>query len=237
MKKRVSTVIWGVFLILLGILLALRAIFKLEIFFDGWWTLFIILPAVCGLFTSRNKWDDVILLAVGVTLLLAEQNVITYSVFWKLLIPIIIIPLGIKLIVLAVRGSEDKPRSKAYASSDNSHKGKGEAVRTAVFAGSDISFDGESFSGIELAAVFGGIELDLTKAIITDGAVIDASAVFGGIDIFLPDGLKVICNSNSVFGGVTDKRRKSSCGEEITLHINANGVFGGVDILDSTHKK
>lgn len=55
--KKISSVIWGIVLIAAGALFALNALnlTNIDIFFDGWWTLFIIVPCAVGLFTEREK--------------------------------------------------------------------------------------------------------------------------------------------------------------------------------------
>ena len=58
--KKISSVIWGIVLIAAGALFALNAlnITDINIFFDGWWTLFIIVPCAVGLFTEREKTGE-----------------------------------------------------------------------------------------------------------------------------------------------------------------------------------
>lgn len=84
--------------------------------------------------------------------------------------------------------------------------------------------------GTDLTAVFGGVECDLTKALISSDKVINATAVFGGIDIFVPDNVKVKIKSTSIFGGVTDKKAHYTKEDAHTIYINASCIFGGVDI-------
>ena len=59
---------------------------------------------------------------------------------------------------------------------------------------------------------------------------IAAAAVFGGIDIFLPENVNVKISSNSVFGGVSEKKHRAPVDGNATVYINATGMFGGVDI-------
>lgn len=84
--------------------------------------------------------------------------------------------------------------------------------------------------GTDLTAVFGGVDCDLRKAIISSDKVINATAVFGGIDIFVPDNVKVKVKSTSIFGGVTDKNSHSLKEDAHTIYINASCIFGGVEI-------
>ena len=47
---KLSKILWGVVLILVGGIFALNAfgVTDVEVFFDGWWTLFIIVPCFIG---------------------------------------------------------------------------------------------------------------------------------------------------------------------------------------------
>ena len=60
--KKISSIIWGIVLIAAGALFALNAlnITDIDIFFDGWWTLFIIVPCAVGLFTEYEKTGNII---------------------------------------------------------------------------------------------------------------------------------------------------------------------------------
>ena len=109
-------------------------------------------------------------------------------------------------------------------------KKTGENEYCATFSGQDINLDGEQFKGADITAVFGGVKLDLTKAIIEEDVVINTSSIFGGIDIFVPENVKVKVKSSSIFGGVSDKKKHSENTEAHTIYINSTCVFGGVEI-------
>lgn len=99
---------------------------------------------------------------------------------------------------------------------------------TSVFSGQGINYSGQIFSGAKLKAIFGGIDLDLSKADIENGAQIEVFALFGGIDIKLPEGAAVHVKSRSIFGGVDNKVPASNGQNEV--YIQAICIFGGCDI-------
>ncbi len=76
--KKASSVIWGILLIAAGVIFALNTlnIADIDIFFSGWWTLFIIAPCGVGLFTEREKTGNIIGIAIGVFLLLCCQDIL-----------------------------------------------------------------------------------------------------------------------------------------------------------------
>lgn len=225
--KKVSKILWGVAFIAAGVIFALKAfgITDIDIFFDGWWTLFIIVPCFVGLFSEREKTGNVIGLIIGVFLLLCCQNVLSFDTIWKLAFPAVIVIIGIKLIFGGIFG--DKANKMLETSKQN-----GENIKSgcATFSGQDMYFDGEVFNGAELSAIFGGIKCDIRNAVIENDCAINASAVFGGIDILAPDNVNIKINSNSIFGGVSDKKRHPTISDAPTIYINATCMFGGVDI-------
>lgn len=225
--KKISKILWGVAFIVAGVIFALNAfgVTDIELFFDGWWTLFIIIPCLIGLFSDREKIGNIIGLAVGVFLLLCCQNVLDFDMLWKIAAPAIIVIIGVKMIFGAVFGDK---AAKMLESSKKS----GENIKTgcATFSGQTLNFDAERFSGAELTAVFGGVKCDLRNAIIEKDCAINATAIFGGIDIFVPDYVNVKINSNSIFGGVSEKNHRPQNPNAVTVYINATCMFGGVDI-------
>jgi predicted membrane protein len=224
--KKTTVILWGAVLIIIGALFAMNALgVGVDLFFEGWWTLFIIVPCTIGLFTEKEKLGNAIGVSIGVLLLLAVRDVITFDLFWDLLLPVILILVGCKLIIGAVfRKKSDDVYKK--------QKENGAPMKncTAVFGGSGVKFAGERFEGAELNAIFGGVDCDLRGAEITEDCVINASAIFGGVDIFVPEHVNVKIESFSIFGGASDERKRKYDAEKITVYIRATALFGGVDV-------
>ena len=187
--------------------------------------LFIIVPCAVGLFTEREKLGNVIGMGIGVLLLLACRDVIRFDLVWKLAVPLILIVLGLKMILSGFFNKKADDVSQKI-------KDDGRALKegTAVFSGTRMDFVGKEFYGAELNSIFGGLTCDLNGALIHEDCVINACAVFGGIDVLVPEGVNVKVNSASVFGGVSDKKKRSFDKNAPTVYINANCIFGGMDI-------
>ena len=222
--KKFSKIVWGLLLVAAGVVLILNAfdILDVDLFFDGWWTLFIIIPCLNGVIFERDKVGNLVGLAIGVVLLLWRQGIVPLGILWKLLIPVVIIGVGLKLIF----GAMFKKKSDVVIKikSDGAHKKTG----CAVFSGCEVKPDGEVFDGGELVAVFGGVECDLRNAIIEKDCVIDAVAVFGGIDILLPANVNVQTDSFAIFGGIDSCPRDNLNG--VTVYVKGVSVFGGIDV-------
>ena len=74
-------------MVAIGVLIGLNAagLLPFELFFDGWWTLFIIIPCAVGLFTEREKTGNVIGVIIGVCLLLCCRDILSFHMLWELL--------------------------------------------------------------------------------------------------------------------------------------------------------
>ena len=60
--KKTSGILCGIALVAIGVILALNAlgITDINIFFDGWWTLFFIIPSLIGLISERDKTCSIV---------------------------------------------------------------------------------------------------------------------------------------------------------------------------------
>ena len=96
MKNSMSKALWGVFFVLLGVALAGRAVgvFDFNIYFPGWWTLFIIVPSAIGLVDGENRTASLFGLGIGVLLLASVQGFINWYTFPRLIIALIFVVIG-----------------------------------------------------------------------------------------------------------------------------------------------
>ncbi len=223
--KKISKIIWGIVLIVAGTLFALNAlgITNIDIFFDGWWTLFIIVPCFIGLFKEREKLGNLIGIAIGVALLLGCQDILSFSTLWKLLLPAIIVIVGLKTLFNGLFGNKANTIIEKMK-----NNGKTPKVGCATFSNCNLNFDGQVFEGAELTATFGSVNCDLRNAAITEDCAIKVSSVFGGIEILVNNDVNVKVNSNSIFGGISNKTTTHK--DAPTIYVSGTCMFGGVEI-------
>lgn len=225
--KKFGNFLWGLVLIIIGLIWGSNAIglTNINIFFDGWWTLFIIVPCFIGIFTENEKAGNIIGLIIGVALLLSCRDILDFAMIWKLLIPVVLVVIGLSMIFRNTIGSKINDEIKRL----NSNK-KSDNEYCATFASQDVKFDNEEFKGTDLTAVFGGVKCDLRQAIINEDQVINCTSIFGGIELYVPTNVKIKVKSTPVFGGVSDKSSFNNKEDAHTIYVNAVSVFGGVDI-------
>jgi predicted membrane protein len=223
--KKVSNILWGLVLIAAGIVFTLNAmeITNIDIFFDGWWTLFIIVPCLIGLLHEKDKTGNLIGIGIGVLLLLSAQEILDFSVILKLIFPLIIIAVGLQMLFSGLfRNKTGKIMEKIK------DKGGNPRVACATFTGCRLDCSDEVFDGAELNAIFGGVKCDLRGAVITEDCAIQVTAIFGGIDILVPQNVNVKVNPTCIFGGISNKTKAIDGAP--TLYISGICMFGGVDI-------
>lgn len=225
--KNIGSLIWGLILVIVGVIWGLNElnITDIDIFFTGWWTLFIIIPSIAGLIKDENKTGSIIWLLIGVLLFLGVNDIIDFDMMWSLLFPIIIIIIGLSILCKNIfnKGLKEKIREL------NKIENKNKKEITATFSSEKINFEKEKFTSCDASAIFGGVELDLRNATFKDSAVINVTAIFGGIDILVPKDVTVIVNSTSIFGGISNER-KETLESKHTLYVNGTCLFGGVEI-------
>ena len=250
--KKITSIILGVVLIAIGGIYALNAfeITNIDVFFDGWWTLLIIVPSFVGLFTQKDKTGCLISLLIGVALLLMVRDVLDFSWAWKLVLPAIIVVAGASVLVKALKSPsvgesvssserEHETPEPTYVQdegeeSDGSKKTEDNGEKKhvcAVFSGQEIDFSGMPFAGGSFVAIFGGVDCDLSKAVITKDCTIEIVALFGGVDIIVPDYVRVKVDTACVFGSVVDHAKDRMDGP--TLYIKGCSIFGSVEIKGS----
>lgn len=204
MKKIENTVI-GLILIIIGVIIGLNAfhITNIDLFFDGWWTLFIIVPCFFGLFKDQDKTGNIIGLIVGIYLLLYCQGLINFQFAWKLVVPVIFVLIGLKMIFKDTFNKK-KPRQNIY--------------------------DNQLYTGGNYDVTFNALILDLSKAYLNEKTNITISTLFGGVDLYLPDDVNIQIQSSNFLGGVDLHKRENKIENTKVIYLNARCIFGGINI-------
>lgn len=186
--------------------------------FGQLWPLYLLLFGFSGLF-NRSSWMlGGVLLIIGVFFLLRNFNIISG-------IPISYIWPGILLLfaVVIIAG--------AFAKRSGGELMKGQRNYTAFFGGTEDIIDNPDFKSLSLSAMFGGVDLDMTRAGIQgEEARIDVFVLFGGADLILPENWRVENRAISIFGGVENQSRASDDPDRKRVLLTGTVLFGGVTI-------
>lgn len=229
--KNTGKVIIGLCLITAGVLWILNILGVLPFTFStkGWWALFVIIPSLCALFSDqKDKVGPCIGIGVGVLLLLAARDVITWNMMWQIGVAVMIIGFGLQLLLFKWNGFSTPVEECNFTTINRDGKNI-RRVQTS-FGRQDLSFNGEKFEGADVETSFGALTLNLKGAEIVDQAFINLNVGFAGVTIIVPEGLAVQTSVNSGFGGLADHRyTKVSSGTPLLIITGKIG-FGGVEI-------
>lgn len=99
-RYRMSRIIWGLLFLAIGIgyLGTLLAWWDFTIFFPGWWSLFLILPALQSILSYGPRTSNLFVAAMGIYFLIDANYDLSLHLSFPLIMAIICISIGIKLL-------------------------------------------------------------------------------------------------------------------------------------------
>ena len=234
MKKDYSALIWGLVFVAVGIIFGGNAlnIWDIDVFFPGWWTLFLIIPGLVSMVRYGFNWGSGVLVILGLILLFDALDIISSDIMWKLVFPLILVIIGISILTSFFRsGTKKNIEDEEYTKSKSYKYDSTQYPRyTAILGGGDYKNNTEDLKGVVAEAILGGLEIDLRDAKITEDIVLELTAVLGGIDIFLPDNVRVeIISGTPILGGFEHKiNRNALSGPKVRIKYTA--VLGGIEV-------
>lgn len=226
MKKKLSYIIIGLIVIAIGVAYAgdILEFWDVKFSFAGWWSLFVIVPAIVSMISGGINMFNVIIAGVGILLLIGAQGVLPNNAGYKLIFPYVIIIVGLFIALKKTRKPTQRGNNGLFSGSSGENF-------FAVFGGNTPQLDGVDFRGAKAFAIFGGVELHMQNSNIKRDCAIDVYSIFGGTDIILPKNVHVSITSIPVFGSVentfvSDVENMNAP----TVYIRALSIFGGTDI-------
>ncbi len=236
MNSNKSNILWGLFLIFLGISFAGNAfhLWHFRIFFPGFWTLFLIIPCAVSISQKGPKTGSILGLIIGILLLLSRQGILKGDIVGELIFPLILVVIGIRIIINSV-STKQIPQSdynKHFDTTKNTTKKENKTLPsyTAMFAFQSDNCNNQVFHGANVNATFGSVCLYLEDAIIKEDIVIHCNASFGSIELLLPSYVNIRISSTPIFGGVKNYHRESMAFDAPVVSIYAKSMFGNIEI-------
>jgi len=219
----------GVILVIAGLFLVLR---NTGIFPDmidnvvfSWPMLLVTIGLIMTIGSSGSRTSGVIIMAVGAFFLIPRifsETFHVYNLFW----PSIFIIIGVIFIFSKRRGWNSVSTSSAV--------GDDYIDYVNIFSGGERQIVSQNFRGGKVTAIFGGSEIDLTRANLAPGrSELELACIFGGATIIVPDEWFVTIEVTPVLGGFGDSR-KLNPGRTVDntkqLVIKGAVIFGGGEV-------
>jgi predicted membrane protein len=230
-----NRVVIGVVLVIAGFFLAIKnfgflPLFLYDIIFS-WQMLLIVIGLVMSL-RSDKRTAGLILMSVGgffLIPLIFHATFPQYNMFW----PAIFIIIGV--IFIFTTGSKYRnPHWRHHHFTDTTMSTEDFIDYLNIFSGGERQVISDNFKGGKVTSIFGGNEIDLTKAKLASGRnELEIACIFGGTTLIVPDDWTVIIDVVPILGGFSDSR-KLSPGRTVDplkqLVIKGAVVFGGGEI-------
>lgn len=176
----VTKLIIGLFLAAIGVLLTAGNFRLVRVDeYLRYWPSVIVVIGVLKLADPRQRMLGGILTAIGASLLAYSTGWIHFTIFdlW----PLVLIGFGAAMV------------ARSFGFRWPSATGGAVQNVAAIFHARKITPTTKDFAGMNIVAMMGGVELDLTQADITHSpAIIETFAFWGGVEIFVPPTWEVI---------------------------------------------
>lgn len=212
----------GIILILLGIGFLLQQFTAFDfgdILYTYWPSILIIIGLVKLVQKQSSTLGNIILILIGALFQANRLGLINYSfgdIFW----PAILILVGLNFIL---------SRRSNYSS--NSIDDESSINNFVIFSGIKTLNYSQSFKGGTATALFGGIDIDLRGADISDGeAYLELTTMFGGIDLLVPQDWKVEVTGVPILGGWENKTILNTNPDAPVLKVKCFVAFGGIEV-------
>ena len=222
-SENAPRIVFGLALLVVGGLSLAANLTDFNFSLADWWPgIIIAIGLVSVLQGSASRLWGFGSIIVGAALLLNTLGIVSWDIgqYW----PVLLIIIG----VLTIFGGMHYRRGVGADASGISENPDLDV--SCVFGGSDQQVTSRNFRGGRISATFGGANIDMRRAALTDGeAVLHVTTLFGGVELHVPDDWAVNVQTSNMFAGANDERTKPTDPKE-RLTITGSCTFGGVSI-------
>lgn len=219
-KNYKKSIIGLLFIVLAGLILASNFGFKpADAILDNWWPIVIIILGLLMLTKNKASWVwSLLTIGIGATLLV--ENITGMDVnLSTFIVPVILLALGFSIIL----GNDKKHLLNIKNDNDVDDI-------TAILSGSESVNTSKDYKGGVITAIMGGVELDLSKAVIDKAATLNVTAIMGGIELRVADDVIVKNKAMCLLGGIEDKTKPNANAKAPILYIDGTVIMGGIEI-------
>ena len=205
MKNKRTNIFLGLILIIIGMIALLGSlnIIKFNMFFNGWWTVFIIVPSIVNMLEEKVNLGNTFSLLLGILLLLVMNDIITIGNVFKFVLPGLLIMFGIYVLFLTTK-------------KDNN---------SFLFSSKTLELDKENN---DINTLFSTVHVNIKKNN-KKNIFLKVDELFSEVIIHLPKDVKVITDASKLFADVIDCREYNNNDDyNCTLHIKINSICGDI---------
>lgn len=191
---------------------------KCNIFFNGWWTLFILIPSLGSLLFYSNKLTSLYTVTIGVLILLSCYDILSIKKCFTILLCLGIILIGINIVKSTILIPKKKDSNTNYVPLYY-------AILGATEERVSVPFDGAS-----VKACFGHIILDLSDSKVSDNSTMKILSIFGTTELIVPSNVEVITKNINILGGTENLTESNKSKNKKKLYIESLSILGSTKI-------
>lgn len=230
---------WGIILIIIGagFLLDQFYIISFREVFSLYWPSILILVGLLGLLDRKSsKFGNILVIIIGAMIQVDRLDLVDINVY-KLIGPIILILVGLKIIFsrsvfIEVKSSYGSSKSSYNYTKSNKNITLEDTIDSfAMMSGIETNNQSQQFKGGRATAVMGGIDINLRGSkLYNNQAEMEVNAIMGGVDIYVPDGWRVEVTGFPIFGGWSNKTKYNTDPNAPLLKVKCFVMFGGMEV-------
>ncbi|MFT3979167.1 MAG: LiaF-related protein [Ferruginibacter sp.] len=231
----------GIFLVLIGGALLINKMYPgLPDWLFSWKTFLIALGVYLGYKHNFRPGGWIAPIVVGAVFIISDnvKGLAIENYLW----PLAIIFVGLMLVMKPrfekkkdfsiAGGKTGEDNSPHFDEAGVSWSSEDVIESTNIFSGSKKINISKNFKGGEVTNIFGGSELNLSKADIQGRAVLEVTNIFGGTKLIVPPDWSIQQEAVAIFGGIDDKRPITNLLDNPSkvLVLKGTVLMGGIDI-------
>lgn len=195
-----------------------------------WWPLLLVafgIAKLTGWGAKQSTLAGMLYLVAGGWLILHALDLVRTGIagLW----PLALIVIGGRFVIHSMRTPEPRPEAKPSAGILDGRSVKVDVVMSSV----KRKMGSGDFTGGEVNAVLGSVELDMRDASLAQGkTILEANAVMAGIVLKVPRAWNVVSEVSCVMAEVEDRAEPSaeSASSDRTLYLRGNAIMATIEI-------
>ena len=224
--------------ILFGILFVFGGVFVLgyafglweSVIIKGWWTVFIIIPGIASMIYNGIRFWNVFMVLLGGYLLAQANGWLNNELYRRIAFATVLIGAGVWLLVGWIFKPKRFKTNTYNIHGKNAFDDNSFFNYSATFGGIEVVNNSRDLQGGRITTSFGGVEVDLSQAVVLRNIFIDVSSSFGGVEIKAPLNVNIVISGSPFLGSIENKTGRIYNQNLPTVTFRCNTAFGGVEI-------